>query len=135
MFPSLQKSRGGFSLLELLMAMALFAIAAVSLAKAINLISLTVSESIEDAEIREQMRAVLLEVSRDPDLREDSRETNPDDMGLFFRINIEPVELENQDGEPLANLFSVRVAAMRKTSLSGSEEIDFAETWVYPDMF
>ncbi len=39
--------RSGFSLLELLMAMALFAIAAVSLAQAINMISLTVSESIE----------------------------------------------------------------------------------------
>lgn len=127
--------RSGFSLLELLMAMALFAIAAVSLAKAINMISLTVSESIEDAELREQMRAVLLEVSRDPDLREDSRETNPNEMGLFFRIDIDPLELENQEGEPLSNLFTVRVTAFRKTQPRGAEEIDYAETIVYPGMF
>jgi prepilin-type N-terminal cleavage/methylation domain-containing protein len=127
--------RSGFSLLELLMAMALFAIAAVSLAQAINMISLTVSESIEGAEVREQMRAFLLEVSRDPDLREDSRETNPDDFGLFFRIEIVPLNLENQDAEPLANLFDVRVTALRKTIAKGVEELDVANTWVYPDIF
>jgi prepilin-type N-terminal cleavage/methylation domain-containing protein len=127
--------RSGFSLLELLMAMALFAIAAVSLAQAINMISLTVSESIEEAEVREQMRALLLEVSRDPDLREDSRETNPDDFGLFFRIEIVPLNLENQDSEPLANLFDVKVTALRKTIAKGVEEIDVANTWVYPDIF
>jgi prepilin-type N-terminal cleavage/methylation domain-containing protein len=127
--------RSGFSLLELLMAMALFAIAAVSLAQAINMISLTVSESIEEAGVREQMRALLLEVSRDPDLREDSRETNPDDFGLFFRIEIVPLNLENQDSEPLANLFDVKVTALRKTIAKGVEEIDVANTWVYPDIF
>jgi len=127
--------RSGFSLLELLMALALFAIAAVSLAQAINMISLTVSESIEEAEVREQMRALLLEVSRDPDLREDSRETNPDDFGLFFRIEIVPLNLENQDSEPLANLFDVKVTALRKTIAKGVEEIDVANTWVYPDIF
>ena len=127
--------RSGFSLLELLMAMALFAIAAVSLAQAMNMISLAVSESIEEAEVREQMRAFLLEVSRDPDLREDSRETNPDDFGLFFRIEIVPLDLENQDAEPLANLFDVRVTALRKTIAKGVEEIDVANTWVYPDIF
>lgn len=127
--------KAGFTILELLMAMALFAIAGVSLAEALNLISLTVTETIEEAELREQLRAVMLEVSRDPNLTAETRETDANTEGLAFRIDIERLELDNEKGESLANLFSVKVTALRIQSGGRKETLDSASTIVNPAIF
>jgi prepilin-type N-terminal cleavage/methylation domain-containing protein len=124
----------GFTLLELLMSMALFTIAAVSLAEALNLISLTVSESIDDAEVREQLRATMLEVSRDAALTAETRETNPDKRGLYFRIEVERLDLKNEDGQTLDNLFEVKVTAMRDLPGGRNEELDTASTFANPNL-
>jgi prepilin-type N-terminal cleavage/methylation domain-containing protein len=129
---SLQTS--GFTLLELLMSMALFTVAAVSLAEALNLISLTVGESIDDAEVREQLRATMLEVSRDAALTAETRETNPDKRGLFFRIEVERVDLKNEEGQTLNNLFEVKVTAMRDLPGGRNEELDTASTIANPNL-
>lgn len=127
--------KAGFTILELLMAMALFAIAGVSLAEALNLISLTVTETIEESELREQLRAVMLEVSRDPNLAAETRETEANKEGLAFRIDIERLELDNEKGESLANLFSVKVTALRIQSGGRKETLDSASTIVNPGIF
>lgn len=127
--------KAGFTILELLMAMALFAIAGVSLAEALNLISLTVTETIEEAELREQLRAVMLEVSRDPNLTAETRETEANTEGLAFRIDIERLELDNEKGDSLSNLFSVKVTALRIQSGGRKETLDSASTIVNPAIF
>jgi prepilin-type N-terminal cleavage/methylation domain-containing protein len=124
----------GFTLLELLMAMALFAIAAVSLAGALNLISLTVAESIDDAELRERLRGTMLEATRDPALKEDSRETNPDERGLYFRIEVVRVDLKTQEGRNIENLFEVTVTAIRETAGGRRETLDQASTFANPNL-
>ncbi|MBL9159771.1 MAG: prepilin-type N-terminal cleavage/methylation domain-containing protein [Verrucomicrobiales bacterium] len=124
----------GFTLLELLMSMALFTVAAVSLAEALNLISLTVSESIDDAEVREQLRATMLEVSKDSSITAETRETNPDKRGLYFRIEIERLDLKNEEGQTLDNLFEVKVTAMRQQSRGRDEELDSAVTVANPNL-
>lgn len=124
----------GFTLLELLMSMALFTVAAVSLAEALNLISLTVSESIDDAEVREQLRATMLEVSKDSSITAETRETNPDKRGLYFRIEVERLDLKNEDGQTLDNLFEVKVTAMRQQSRGRDEELDSAVTVANPNL-
>lgn len=116
------------------MAMALFAIAAVSLAEALNLISLTVAESIDDAELREKLRAVVLETTRDPALKEETRETNPDERGLYFRIEVVRLDLKNQDGQNLDNLFEVKVTAIRQSSGGRNETLDSATTYANPNL-
>jgi prepilin-type N-terminal cleavage/methylation domain-containing protein len=127
--------KAGFTILELLMAMALFAIAGVSLAEALNLISLTVTETIEESELREQLRAVMLEVTRDPNLTAETRETEANREGLAFRIDIERLELDNEKGETLANMFSVKVTALRIQSGGRKETLDSASTIVNPGIF
>jgi prepilin-type N-terminal cleavage/methylation domain-containing protein len=127
--------KAGFTILELLMAMALFAIAAVSLAEALNVISLTVTETIEESELREQLRAVMLEVSRDPNVTAETRETEANEQGLAFRIDIERLELDNEKGQSLANLFSVKVTAIRIQSGGRRETLDSASTIVNPAIF
>ena len=125
----------GFTLLELLMAMALFTIAAVSLAQALNMISLTVSESIDDAEAREALRAAVIEAVRDPALKEETRETNPDDRGLYFRIEVVRLELKNDQGQSVDNLFEVTVTAMRENTGGGRDEmLDSATTYANPNL-
>lgn len=126
--------RGGFTLLELLMAMALFAIAAVSLAEALNLISLTVAESIDDAELREKLRAAVLESVRDPAMKEGTRETNPDERGLYFRIEVARLDLKNEEGRNLENLFEVTVTAIRQGSGGRRETLDSATTYANPNL-
>jgi prepilin-type N-terminal cleavage/methylation domain-containing protein len=127
--------KAGFTILELLMAMALFAIAGVSLAEALNLISLTVTETIEESELREQLRAVMLEVTRDPNLTAETRETEANREGLAFRIDIERLELDNEKGETLANMFSAKVTALRIQSGGRKETLDSASTIVNPGIF
>jgi prepilin-type N-terminal cleavage/methylation domain-containing protein len=124
----------GFTLLELLMSMALFTVAAVSLAEALNLISLTVGESLDDAEVREQLRATMLEVSRDAALTAETRETNPDKRGLYFQIEVERLDLKNEDGQTLENLFEVKVTAMRDLPGGRNEELDTASTIANPNL-
>lgn len=116
------------------MAMALFTMAAVSLAEALNLISLTVSESIDDAEVRESLRATLLEVTRDTALTAETRETNPDERGLYFRIEVDRVDLKNEDGQTLDNLFEVKVTALRQVRAGRDEVLDSATTLANPNL-
>ncbi len=111
------------------MAMALFTIAAVSLAGALNLISLTVGESISDAEVRDSLRSMMLEITRDPAIREETRETNPDERGLFFHIEVKQLTLTTEDAIPLQGLFEVTVTALQDTGRNRRTELDSATTY------
>lgn len=121
----------GFSLLELLLAMALFTIAAVSLAETLNQISFTVTESIDDTRINESVRSLLTETTRTPIRGEDSWRTEPDDAGIVYEITIEESALENQEGQRLDGLYEVTVEAIRNTG----ESVYTHSTLVNPDIF
>ena len=124
-----------FSLLELLMAMAVFAIAAVSLAQAISLISLSVVESIDEGELREQLRGELLAASRDPYIEEGSRETAPNENEIYFRIVTSEFRAENREGIYLDGLFEIEVTALRRVPGGDDDELDVASTVTYPGIF
>jgi len=118
------------------MAMGVFVIAAVSLAEAINAISLTVSESIEHAEAREKLRAMLLEVSHDPELAADEWSTEPDEAGVRFDVRVERLDLANENGEPVSGLFEVSIEAFGTEAGKDAETaLGFASTLVYPELF
>ena len=108
--------------------MAVFVIAAVSLSQALNIISLTVVESIDESELRERIQGLLLEEGRNPSIREGSRKIPPSDNGISFEIRIERFELSNRDGNPLNNLFEVTVIAFRSTASEGTVEVSRATT-------
>lgn len=126
--------QAAFTLLELLMALGLFAIAAVSLANAINLISLSVAESVEDVEVREQLRGVLLETSRNPNLEVGSR-TISTGRGIVYEVEVEQLNLENRAARTLEEIYEVKVTARRELGGQRSEFIDSADTLVYREMF
>lgn len=130
-----QSSERAFSLLELLLAMALFTMAAVSLAEAISVISLTVSESVDDAVMRERLRSELLLVARSPIREQGTRTTEPDETGLAFRIDIERASLENREGVSLNDLYKVTLTAIQKEQGGGQETLDSISTLVNPAIF
>lgn len=124
----------GFTLLELIMAMALFAFAAVGLAGALNTISLSVVDSIADAEVRDSLRAAVLEATKDPAIQEGTRETNPDDRGIYFRIEAVRLQARVEDGSNLDGLFEVKVTALRSGSGGRVETLDWATTYTNPNL-
>jgi hypothetical protein len=48
---------------------------------------------------------------------------------------VKTLNLENKDAQTLANLFEVRVTALRNSQFGREETLDEAMTWVYPDIF
>ncbi len=131
---SYYQRQAGFTLLELLMAMGVFAIAAVALANAINQISLSVAESAEEVAVREQLRGILLEATRSNDLVEASR-TIDNGQGIVFQINIEKLNLKNREGQTLDDIYEVTAIARRELGGQRAEIVESADTWVFKDMF
>lgn len=113
------------------MAMAVFVIAAVSLAEAISTISVSAVEAVESSDLRVQMRGLLLEAGRDPLIEEGRRETLAGDAGVFFRTEISRWEMENRESLLLDNLYEIKVTALRRLPGQGEEELDSATTAVY----
>lgn len=131
---SFSQRQAGFTLLELLMAMGVFVIAAVALANAINQISLSVAESAEDVAVREQLRGVLLEASRSSTLAEGSR-TIDNGQGIVFQIDIEKLNLKNREAQTLDEIYEVTATARRELAGQRAEIVESADTWVFKDMF
>ncbi len=114
------------------MAMAIFAIAGVSLAQAIQQISLAVSESVDQAVMREEVRAVLLETTRNPALREGEWDIASKFEEVRYRVTVGTASLKNQEAASLPDLYEVVV----ETFTEGSDEpIDSISTLVYPPIF
>lgn len=114
------------------MALAIFVIAGVSLAQALQVISLTVSESVDQAVLREEARATLLEVTRNPALAEGRREVASTQENVLYRINVESATLKNQKAATLPALFEVVVETFAKGT---DEPIDSVSTLVHPPLF
>ena len=129
-------SESGFSLLEAVLALAVFSFAVVSLVKALNEISLATSESAETLEISEQLRSYLTEVLYNPNIEAGQAETGPDELGLWYQSVVEPVDdLQNFAGSTLANLYRVEIRAVRKTGGGREEIVDQAETLRYGPLY
>ena len=121
-----------FTLLELLMAMAIFAIAGVSLAQAIQQISIAVSESIDQAGMREEVRAILLEATRNPALAEGEWDIASNFEKVRYRITVHAATQTNQEAVSLPDMYEVVVEIF---SEGDDEPIDAVNTLVYPAMF
>lgn len=120
----------GFTLLETLLALMVFSMAVVALVEAVNQLGGTTLLMRRESEVQERMRSLLIEHTRLPDPKE---ETQVKEGDVTYTVKRTKLELTNQDGIPLNDLFEVRVTAewlegsvMQQTS---------AETWVYPPLF
>lgn len=126
----------GFSLIEVLFALLIFSVAAVSLVQAINILGTAGIEARSDRVIQDRLDNLLMEVSRKPlppmSLNSPFSETHREN-NVSYEVHIEPLEMTNKENQRLNDLYKLRVVAVWTDS--GREQRMTAETWMYPPLY
>ena len=131
----------GYVLLEIVIAMGLFAAVSVSLVKALHVTSQTSILIQDDMRIQRVLRSALTDALSNPQLGEsdqtvDLAEITGDDLPFLsgeIQTLIEPLELENEDGQLLQNMFRIKVTF--HWFADGEQKQSSAETWRYADLY
>jgi type II secretory pathway pseudopilin PulG len=105
--------RGGFTLLEVLVALGMFVLAVGGLAFALDRAFAANNYLRRDEEIRQQLESLLDESMALPvSVLEQGREAGPDVLGVKYSVTAEPTfEFRNKDDEELGGLWRVTVRA------------------------
>lgn len=120
----------GFTLLETMLALMIFCVAVVALVEAVHQLGDNTLHRRREAQVQERMRSLLLEHTRLP---EPLQRTRMQEADVLYTVVRTPLELRNQEGQPLDGLVEVRVTAewhegrLRQQASAG--------TWVYPPLF
>jgi len=111
-------SRGGYILLELVIALSMFAIGVLGLARALNT-SMEVANILnKDQRVRIGMRSFLEEVRRKP-LNEMSTTYTDVATGVTYTSSVERVALTTTRGSTLDDLYNLKIVA---TFVAGSDQ-------------
>lgn len=133
----------GYVLLEIIIALGLFSVVAVSLVKALHSTSRTASLIQDEIRIERILHSALINALSNPKLEEGeetkrlSEEVTYDTdviMDGFITTAVEPMELENEDGQLLQEMFKIKVTFSWQDSL-GDEQEQSAETWRYKRLY
>jgi len=120
--PAACRCRRGFLLLEVLVALGIFSMAAVAMAVAINEVSQRLSEAHREARVAASLETRLLDVALSPALElGEFTEDEVDGMGLLWSYRVEEVEILNEDGEVLPQMYMIEVWAVQRTPLEPRE--------------
>ncbi len=102
----------GMTLLEVVLALAVFSIAALALVGTINQIATAGIESQKLLEIEQGLESLLDEYGKMPQIRELNQQIQPGQDGVAYHVLIELVrDLRNQDGRFLQNTYRILVTA------------------------
>ena len=123
--PHAGTGRRGFVLLEVMLAVFIFAFAIIGLARALNKMIDVELISRDEQRIRLELESRLAEAKIER-LEPGVTELEPDAMGMTYVREIEVLELENIDDIVLQNLLTLRIRALRN-----GDEINSAEVYVY----
>lgn len=104
--------RQGFSLLEVMLALAIFASAGVMLVATINEIGTITMQARTLRNVEQGMESLLDEHSKAPQMMELDKDVKAGQDGIAYKITVRPLEdLKNQDNQVLNGLFLIRVQA------------------------
>lgn len=132
----------GYVLLEIIIALGLFAAVAVSLVKALHMTSQTASVIQHGMLIDRVLRSAMTEALSNPYLEEGSKkvsisELTGDEESVFsgeLETIVEPLELENEDGQLLQNMYRIEVVFYWR-GIDGEWQEQRAETWRYANLY
>ena len=131
---SKRKKNKGFLLLEAVLAIAVFAIACTGLTMAFHRMSAAAGLAQSELRISRILDSALTEQLSLPMLEEGVSQIPIEDTNIELDVVIEPIEdMENQDGEPLQEMFHIKIIA--KWYENGSWQERTAETWRYNPMY
>ena len=136
-----RRFRAGYVLLEIIIALGLFSAVAVSLVKALHMTSQTASMIQDELKIDRILRSAMTNVLSRPNLEEGSEtvdltDITGDEVSFFtgqIETIIEPMELENEDGQLLQNMFRIEVIFHWETENGWQQQS--AETWRYANLY
>jgi len=123
-----QTRRGGYALLDVVLAVALFAITVTGLLRVLNGVAETSSGFARDRFIQQQLEALLAEKRRvGLDLM--AGEVVDEISAISYRTYVEPFEIDNGEGNELGDLYKLTAEA---TFLDeGGEQIEKAELIIH----
>lgn len=126
--------RAGMTLMEVLLALAVFSIAAMALVGTLTQIASVSSDSQQLLEIEQSLESLIDEYGKMPQIREMEEQIKPGADGVAYRVLIQQVkDLQNQEGRFLQNTFRIQATA-RWDDGSGPIEMN-AETYRYAGAF
>ncbi|TLD70292.1 hypothetical protein FEM03_13995 [Phragmitibacter flavus] len=118
----------GYLLLELILALTLFSLAVLGLARSLQMSIQTGAIINRDHDVRLALRGFLEEIRRKP-LSEMTQSYLDPRLNLTLQSSIEPLELRDRNGTVLNNLYTLRVATTYEAGAEQREE--FLEVFVY----
>lgn len=126
-----------FTLLETLLAMFIFSLAAVALVDAVHQMGATTLVRRQEARLQDRMRSLLTEHShllwRQPVPTSPVSEKLLEEDGITYTLQTAPLDLRNRDSLPLPEMVSVTIVATWKEGSVPQEAS--AGTWVYLPLF
>ena len=135
----IKRIQSGFVMLEVLIALALFASAGTALVVALNEVGDVTYELQRDRQLARILDSELRRVASLPRLQEWKENRALDELGLDLTVEVIPVEedeaFQNQDGNYLTNIFKIRVTAAWFDQVMGEYETETVETWRYARLY
>ena len=109
---SLDQKSSGMTLLEVILAMAVFSIAALALVGTMNQIAEAATESQTILEIEQKLESLIDEYGKMPQMRNLEEDIKPGSDGVAYRVKVEQIkDLRNQDGQFLQERFRIQAFA------------------------
>ena len=130
----MSRRASGMTLLEVVLALAVFSIAALALVGTLNMVAEVGVESQRLLEVEQQLESLVDEYSKAPQVTEMDEQIKPGQDGVAYRVVVQLVkDLKNQDGRFLQNTYRIQAFA-RWNEGSGPIELQ-AETLRYAGAF
>ncbi len=124
--------------MEVMLAVLIFSLAVVALVQAVNDTAVTALIGRKERQVQARMDTLLLEATRAPDFlnkvgQGQNQESKVTEGNVNYTTQIKRLDLDNEEGQPLQDLFEVTVTARWKEGRQEQEV--FASTWVFPALF
>jgi prepilin-type N-terminal cleavage/methylation domain-containing protein len=133
-FIQASRAQRGMTLLEVVLALAVFSIAALALVGTINKIADVATDSQKFLEVEQTLESLIDEYGKAPQIRDLEEEIKAGSDGVAYRVIIEQVkDLKNQKGQFLQDMYHIRAIA-RWNDGGGPTEVS-AETLRYAGAF
>lgn len=120
--------QSGYALLDVVLAVALFAITVTGLVQVLQRVNETSSAFARDRLIQQRIESLLAEKRR-LSVREMTSEFRDEQMDVTYRTYVEAMEVDNGDGSDLTNLYRLTVEAMFFDD--GGEQMEKADLILY----
>jgi Na+-translocating ferredoxin:NAD+ oxidoreductase RnfG subunit len=103
------------TLMEVIIALAIFSIAAVALVGAINQMGETVILTRTMRQVEISLASLLDEYSKAPQIQELEKDLDRDEAGVGYHIEVKEVEnIKNRAGQPITGIYRIAVTASWK---------------------